>query len=1046
MNIQVGKSAGIALLMAAALLAALFAMGVFAPAGVDAGVKLGTDAPTVETVDSATADSDQLKINFTVTDTVDGLDAQGAGVNDNVVIIVPANATAADSLLQGTATGFGDGSVMVEQDGEAVGSASVMIGDGTTGQTVQADGLTITITKAGSDGTNLAADEQTTVTVSGLTFHAKPASGTVTIQQMPSSYVHTVNVAIFDGGDTPTNAKAYLMNNALVVEFAARRGFLTAYPVTITLPRTQFVGTIASTVDDGRPDDADTAADPSATPPTAEIWTTPAVTETQATETADGFVTVTNYEDGETIKVTITGLSRVLGFEGDQEVTIAEGTHYSRTLTVGGDAVTGPEGEDPDAPDDTADVLGKRNGAGATDVKITIDATIDATNGLGGGNDIQITLPGFGLPSSTDIDVRDVIIDGLGGTTAGDVEYYGHPASIGISGDTITLGLPTRYTVTVGTDDTTLTTLLRMGDYKITIKESAGISNPVSGGSKTIKVSDGDATDEELNVTIASSVSVEPKSGFVTKGGDATVTAKGLRDGLTTVYLLEMDDDDEYVRGEALGSGTADDGVVEIEIDTSGLAVGAKVDESDSDKDVGLNKLRVIDSNNAKVGMDVMLGIKPTVKLGSETAKRSASLEISVSDWYYGDINKVTIGGISVGDVDETVGSDMKETFKVTVPGDVRAGEQEVKVYGDDDELNTTSATAKVTIAVLPLDVSPSNVVPGHRVTITGSGFPNSTDVDEIMIGGKDITVPDDADSTSSGRVAVTVTVPLNVGTGDQAVTLKVGTRTGEGEITVPKPSIELDPSESVPGSVISVRGSGFAADGRVEVKFAGDIEEVGRADGSGDVHIRLTIPSDAGVGATNEVVVAVRDPDDTDDVEVNISAKADHKTPGPAITVPAQAQVGTLATISGTNFEPFTSLTVMIGGKDATPSGAETDKNGAFEVEARVPRLSAGSHTITVEDGSTDENSVTETFSVVLTPVVSTPEEVFGVLGDSLVSVWSLNNTTKKWSAYFPGAPEGVSDLTGVSRGDIVWINVNADVEFQGSMLTTGWNLISLE
>ena len=31
MNIQVGKSAGIALLMAAALLAALFAMGVFAP-------------------------------------------------------------------------------------------------------------------------------------------------------------------------------------------------------------------------------------------------------------------------------------------------------------------------------------------------------------------------------------------------------------------------------------------------------------------------------------------------------------------------------------------------------------------------------------------------------------------------------------------------------------------------------------------------------------------------------------------------------------------------------------------------------------------------------------------------------------------------------------------------------------------------------------------------------------------------------------------------------------------------------------------------------
>ena len=136
----------------------------------------------------------------------------------------------------------------------------------------------------------------------------------------------------------------------------------------------------------------------------------------------------------------------------------------------------------------------------------------------------------------------------------------------------------------------------------------------------------------------------------------------------------------------------------------------------------------------------------------------------------------------------------------------------------------------------------------------------------------------------------------------------------------VPKPSIELKPAESVPGSVISVIGSGFAADGRVEVKFAGEIEEVGRADGSGDIHIRLEIPSGAGVGATNEVVVEVR----SDDEDVSISAKADHKTPGPAITVPETAQVGTLITISGTNFEPFTSLEVMIGGKEATPSGAE--------------------------------------------------------------------------------------------------------------------------
>lgn len=690
---------------------------------------------------------------------------------------------------------------------------------------------------------------------------------------------------------------------------------------------------------------------------------------------------------------------------------------------VGGDTRVTVVTEGTPPPDEPDQVELSTDKAGA-DVTITVNAMAD--NSILGGRDIEVTLGGFGIPSAIDDD--DVILDGGAGS------YYGNPADVSVSGSTITITLPTRISGTGGSVERAEIS----GAYSVYFKNSAGLSNPTSAGNKQITVSDSDADAETSTVTIVETASVDP--GFVTRGGDATVTAKGLRDGTTTVYLVDDDGD----RGAALGTGTADDGVVEIEIDTSGSGLVADA-TPDGDSDVGVNTLRVIDSNNDEVGNDFMLGIKPTVKLTSATAKRSADLEISVSDWYYGDIDMVTIAGISVGDVDEDI-DDGKATFKVTVPGAVRTGDQEVKVYGDDEDLNTTSATATVNIVLLPLDVSPSTVVPGQRVTITGSGFANREDVSSINIGGVDIDVPDDADSTSSGRVAVTVTVPLNVGDGDRAVKLTVATRTGEGEITVPEPSIELDPAESVPGSVISVNGSGFAADGRVEVKFDGDIEEVGRADGSGDVHIRLEIPSGAGVGATNPVVVAVRDPDDTDNVDVSISATADHNTPGPAMTVPAEAQVGSLATISGSNFEPFTSLSVMIGGKDATPSGAETDKNGSFELQARVPRLSAGSHTITVEDGSTDENSVTETFDVVTTPVVSTPTEVFGGLGANLVVIWHYDNATASWASYSPGAPAELNDLTGISRGDIVWVEVSENVEFQGEDLYAGWNLITLE
>ena len=676
-------------------------------------------------------------------------------------------------------------------------------------------------------------------------------------------------------------------------------------------------------------------------------------------------------------------------------------------------------------PPEEPDMVELSTAKAGADVTITVSAMAD--NPILGGRDIEVTLEDFGIPSS--IDDNDVILDGDTGS------YYGNPADVSVSGDTITITLPTRVSGTGGSVERA-----EISDaYSIYFKDSAGLSNPTSAGDKEITVSDSDADDETSTVTIIKTASVDPE--FVTRGGDATVTAKGLRDGTTTVYLVDDDGD----RGAALGNGTADDGVVEIEIDTSGKALVADA-TADGDDDVGANTLRVIDSNDDQVGDDFMLGIKPTVELGSATAKRSADLEISVSDWYYGDIDRVRIAGLNaaiVGDDDPIdVGSDNKATFKVTVPSNVRTGDQEVKVYGDNDDLNTTSATATVNIVVLPLDVSPATVVPGQRVTITGSGFANSKDVSSISIGGVDIDVPDDADSTSSGRVAVTVTVPLTVGDGDKAVKLTVDARTGEGEIEVPEPSIELNPAESVPGSVISVRGTGFAADGRVEVKFDGDIEEVGRADGSGDVHIRLEIPSDAGVGTTNEVEVEVR----SDDPDVDINATADHETPGPALTVPAEAQVGTLATISGSNFEPFTTLTVMIGGKDATPTAAETDKNGAFELEARVPRLSAGSHTITVEDGSTDENSVTETFEVVTTPIVSTPQEVFGGLGSNLVVVWHYDNATGTWSSYDPGAPAELNDLTGVSRGNIVWIEVTEIVEFQGSNLYAGWNLITLE
>ena len=590
---------------------------------------------------------------------------------------------------------------------------------------------------------------------------------------------------------------------------------------------------------------------------------------------------------------------------GDVTVTITDLTNPDMVGRISGSAIVRQGGFAAVGVDFSLQGAEISTSTPGADVRVEISTGTSAM--IRGGEDITVTLEDFGIPGT--IDESDIIIQTQRNT---------NPADVSVDGDDITLSLPT----TIG--DTVEQYNINRGAYSIIFKQGAGLTNPTSGGGKDITVSDGDSADHEMTVTIESSVSVKPS--FVASGDDATVTAKGLEDGTATVHLQagRSPSDSDMV----LGSGTASDGVVEIVIDTSDLELGAM---RSGDIDKGENTLYVKDASNDVVG-ETTIGIKPTIKLGSDSVKRSGKLEITVSDWYYGDINRVAIGGV---EVDETirdtisVGSDNKETFKVTVPASVRFGKQEVKVEGEnDDGLKTFSVTDEVTVDALAITISPSTVVPGAQVTITGSGYVEDEEVMEITIGEKPAKLPtssDDRKATSAGRIAYTITVPLDVGKGEKDVQVTVGTgddeRVGVGEITVPEPSIELDPAESVPGSVISVNGSGFASSGRVEVRYKDAIEEVGRADSSGDFHIRLEIPSDAGVGKKNEVKVEVRG-------TTSINATAEHKTPGSAIMVPETAQVGTLVTVSGTNFEPFSNLDVRIGGKDATPSpGPETDK-----------------------------------------------------------------------------------------------------------------------
>lgn len=653
----------------------------------------------------------------------------------------------------------------------------------------------------------------------------------------------------------------------------------------------------------------------------------------------------------------------------------------------------------------------KSSSPGAT-VRVELKAML--TKGLGQG--IVIKLDKFGLPSSISKD--DVTIESNDG-----LNYFdGNPRDVAVGSNTVTLYLGTLD----GPGDATMRTLDSTKLTTITIQQTAGITHPNVAGDYTVQI---DGKDSVNQATVVREISVKPTS--AARDEEITVTGKGFASGDAQVYIdnsknKDMDDADV---GEPVA---VTDGSFEL-VTTVGSGFKG-----------GMNTINATDSAGEKAA-GATFDLKAKITVSPDEVAIAQELTIKLSDWCDGRVTAVRFAGgkrMDVSSDNSTYDGEPKCTgeVKVIVPDGTRRGKVNVYLFVGSD--GTAEGTAVATIATLDLSVSPSSVVPGQRVTITGSDFAKNQDVTSIKFGNEYVDpLPADAVTTSTGRVSVTVSVPLNVGTGDKTVALTAGAITGNGEVTVAKPSITVSPEESLPGTIVSVSGSGFASGERLEVLYDGVFEETGRADTNGNFSLRLQIPSDAGIGTTNKVKVQVRN-------QLSINASADHKTPGAMITLPTQAQSGSMITITGSNFAPFSVLSkVTIGTQNAMPSPApETDRNGQFSFQARVPRLGVGSHNVTVEDSATPKNTATETFTVSDTPVVSTPAEVFGSLGDKLLVVWRFDNATSSWASYDPNAPAELNDLTGVSRGDIVWVEVTENVMFQGSTLYAGWNLISLE
>ena len=442
-----------------------------------------------------------------------------------------------------------------------------------------------------------------------------------------------------------------------------------------------------------------------------------------------------------------------------------------------------------------------------------------------------------------------------------------------------------------------------------------------------------------------------------------------------------------------------------------------------------------------------------------------------------------------------SVDSDGKAEFTVVVDRDTRLGEMQVDLRGFQrtgtavhngirfitGEISTVKQGSAgspdvhkqtVQVGFFPLTLTPSTAVTEQVMQIEGEEFLARTCITSIMVGERAIeeatngdTVSADRrdcmDTDSNGKLTATVKVPRGLKPGTYNVVVRDdGNRVGEAELVVPKPEITLDPMTSQRGSTVTVVGKNFPADDVVTIDYRGITVEAAQTDTVGNFRANFQVPITAPIGADHEVLAASENKADglpdapQNQPEVVLTAKMDHHVSDETLSFDRERVApGEHLGIVATNLPLFTPVSLLIGGRAVAGKvlGEDnaSDGFGEYRDSVLVPQLPAGITIVelTVHTLRGDDVRVAE--FVEITNIITRPtDEVFAdlIAAGQLVVVWHYDNETAMWSAYDPDVPAEINDLNLVSTGDIVWVEVTENVQFQGQTLRAGASLISLE
>ena len=601
-------------------------------------------------------------------------------------------------------------------------------------------------------------------------------------------------------------------------------------------------------------------------------------------------------------------------------------------------------------------------------------------------------------------------------------------------------------------------------DHTVTFATSAGITLPTAAGTKEIWLSKDQgttwstatATAGTNAITVVRELTLSATSGA--RGKSVTATGKGFTGTGNATLWIDTDDG-------------ADIDTTEYVIASDIAVSGGKFEHTfTTDTNFPLSTVAINaqggDGNTVSASTNPTFNSYGSISLDKSEVARGASLKVSAIDHQAGTISSITIGGVS-----QTLPSDVtidttgvEEAFTITVAATTPLGKQKISMTSS-GEGSPTARYTTVTITGAPVTVSPTTAVAGQEVTVTGTGFTKSDDLDTITVGGQTVTyvssgglnttdtIASNVETDSSGNFSTSFLVPDSTTTrtaGDHKILVTDdGGLTGEVFITIPGRTLTLSTDSSKRASEVTVTGTGYEAKGSVALTYLSGNTSTSlgsaTADAYGEFTKVVTIPNTPAIPSTNTITGAISG---------GGSKTVTHKIPESSITSDlSEAETGNSITITGAGFPAYATVgTMTIGGLDVRPTPApSTDVDGGFTATVMVPGLTAGNHTVKVTASSVTGSvslKVVATTAEVVAASTST-EDVFAdsIAADNLVRVWKFSNADQSWSFYDPReAFADANTLANTVSGDIVWVNVTAEEAFQSTTLYPGWNLISLD